>query len=575
MKNLIKQLSALTLAVLAIQAVSSPAQQAAQTNAPEDLSKMILTPKEPPTPRINGPKVFGVRPGNPFLFTIPATGNRPMTFAADKLPAGLKLDPKTGLITGVLKDKGEHTVVLHAKNSLGEAKRDLKIVAGSTIGLTPALGWNSWNCFGPAVTAENVQAAADAMVAKGLVNHGWIYINTDDYWEQNPRGMARDPSLGGPGRDAEGRIVPNPRFPDMKGLVDHIHGLGLKAGIYSGPGPTTCGGCIASYQHEAQDVKSYTDWGFDYLKYDWCSYSQIANAEATARFAATNTAPPVTNTVAAVTDTNQPGGTNAPARRGGRGRGGPPLIHDEHVKPYRLMGELLTKAPRDMIFSLCQYGNDKVWEWGAEVDGNSWRTTGDITDNWGSLSRNGFRLGGHEKYVSPGHFDDPDMLIVGTLSVASGRNLHPTRLTADEQYTHISLWCLLASPLLIGCDMTKLDDFTLNLLCNDEVLDVDQDPLGRQASRIVQDTEKLVEIWAKPMEDGSRAVGLFNRSEEDTTITVKWADFANSPMTDLKVSGKQAVRDLWRQKDLGTSDGEFSAKVPKHGVVLVKLSPAK
>ena len=167
------------------------------------------------------------------------------------------------------------------------------------------------------------------------------------------------------------------------------------------------------------------------------------------------------------------------------------------------------------------------------------------------------------------------MLIVGVLSVASGRNLHPTRLTADEQYTHISLWCLLASPLLIGCDMTQLDDFTLNLLCNDEVLDVDQDPLGRQASRIVQDTEKHIEIWAKPMEDGSRAVGFFNRSEEDTNITVKWSDFTNSPMTDLKVSGKQTVRDLWRQKDIGAADGEFTAKVPKHGVVLVKIKPAK
>jgi alpha-galactosidase len=570
MKNPIGKTSALAFGVLALSfnAAFAQTQTPASTNAPEDLSQKILTPKPAPAPRINGPKVFGVRPGNPFLFTVAASGERPMTFAADGLPQGLQLDPKTGLITGVLKDKGEHKVTLRAKNSLGEAKREFKIVAGSQIGLTPALGWNSWNCFGPAVTAEKVQAAADAMAAKGLINHGWSYINIDDYWEQNPGRMANDPTLGGPGRDANGKIVPNPRFPDMKGLVDHIHGLGLKAGIYSGPGPTTCGGCLASYQHEQQDVDSYVEWGFDYLKYDWCSYSRIAAQEAQARFDATNTAPRITNTEATAT------GTNTTGRRG-RGRGGPPLVHAEHVKPYQLIGDILVKAPRDIIHSLCQYGNDNVWEWGTQVHGNSWRTTGDISDNWRSLTLNGFRLGGHEKYVGPGHFDDPDMLIVGVLSVASGRNLHPTRLTADEQYTHISLWCLLASPLLIGCDMTQLDDFTINLLCNDEVLEVDQDPLGRQASRIVQDTEKLIEIWAKPMEDGSRAVGLFNRSEEDTTITVKWSDFTNSPMTDLKVSGKQMARDLWRQKDIGTSDNEFSAKVPRHGVVLVKLSPAK
>jgi alpha-galactosidase len=237
------------------------------------------------------------------------------------------------------------------------------------------------------------------------------------------------------------------------------------------------------------------------------------------------------------------------------------------MKPYQVMRAALDKVPRDIIFSLCQYGMGNVWEWGAEVGGNSWRTTGDITDNWRSLSGNGFRLGGHEQYVGPGHFDDPDMLIVGTLAVASGRNLHPTRLTPNEQYTHISLWCLLTSPLLIGCDMSRLDDFTLNLLSNDEVLEVDQDPLCRQASRIMQDTNNLVEIWAKPMEDGSKVVGLFNRSESKTNMMVKWYD--------LGLTGKQRVRDLWRQKDLGNFSDQFEAPVPRHGVVLVRIWPAK
>jgi alpha-galactosidase len=227
------------------------------------------------------------------------------------------------------------------------------------------------------------------------------------------------------------------------------------------------------------------------------------------------------------------------------------------------MRAALDKAPRDILFSLCQYGSGNVWEWGADVGGNSWRTTGDIVDTWASLSRIGFRQAGHEKYAGPGHFNDPDMLVVG--KVGWGPQLHPTRLTPNEQYTHISLWCLLASPLLIGCDMTQLDDFTLNLLTNDEVLEVNQDPLGRQAAPVAQ--HGVLEVWAKEMEDGSRVVGLFNRGETNAVVTAKWSD--------IGVRGNQWARDLWRQVDLGTYENQFEASVPRHGVVLVKLSAAK
>lgn len=478
---------------------------------------VILTPKPSPKPQINGARVFGVRPGNPFQYTIATTGDRPMTFSATRLPKGLKLDAKTGIITGSLQKKGEYVVTLRARNALGRTERKLKIVCGPQIGLTPALGWNSWNCFAGAVTAERVRAAADAMVSSGLINHGWTYINIDDYWEVKPK-ATNDPTLQGPERDDQGRIVPNPRFPDMKGLTDYVHALGLKIGLYSSPGPLTCGGCIGSYKHEEQDARQYGEWGFDYLKYDWCSYGQIAPKD--------------------------------PNRA-------------DLMKPYLVMRAALDKAPRDIIFSLCQYGMGNVWEWGAEVGGNSWRTTGDITDTWASLSGIGFRQGGHEKYVGPGHFDDPDMLIVG--KVGWGPNLRPTRLTPNEQYTHISLWCLLCSPLLIGCDMTQLDAFTLNLLTNDEVLEVNQDPLGRQASRVGKDG--LLEVWAKDMEDGSKAVGLFNRSEFEAPIKVAWQT--------LGIKGKQRVRDLWRQKDLGVFTDQFETKVPRHGVVLVRIARAK
>jgi alpha-galactosidase len=486
---------------------------------------VVLTPKAARTPRINSAKVFGVRPGHPFLFTIAATGDRPMTFSAQGLPDGLQLDATSGRITGMLKEKGEHVVTLTAKNARGEAQQKFKIISGSQIGLTPAMGWNSWNCFASAVTADKVKAAADAMVKSSLIDHGWTYINIDDYWEVKPSATS-DPTLQGPARDAQGRIVPNPRFPDMKNLTDYVHDKGLKIGLYSSPGPLTCGRCIGSYEHEDQDAQQYADWGFDYLKYDWCSYSEVVREHMPNESLNNYTLPTL-------------------------------------QKPYQIMREALDKAPRDILFSFCQYGMGDVWKWGAEIGGNSWRTTGDIRDTWGSMSSIGFGQAGHEPYAGPGHFNDPDMLVVGM--VGWGPRLHPTHLSPNEQYTHISLWCLLDSPLLIGCDMTQLDDFTLGLLTNDEVLGVNQDPLGKQAGRVAKNGD--LEVWAKDMEDGSKAVGLFNRGKAETKVTASWSD--------LGLTGKQKVRNLWSQKDLGNFKEKFEASVPKHGVVLVRIWPAK
>ena len=460
---------------------------------------IALTPKESPKPRINGAKVFGVRPGSPFLFTIPATGQRPMSFAAEKLPAGLTLDADTGHITGVVKERGTHEVTLKAKNALGTTQRPFRIVCGDTIALTPPMGWNSWNCFGCDVSEAKVRAAADAMVASGLINHGWTYINIDDCWEA--------------GRDSEGKVLSNEKFPDMKALTDYVHSKGLKIGLYSSPGPKTCAGHEGSYRHEEQDARRYAEWGFDYLKYDWCSYGDIE----------------------------------------------PHPDHAALLKPYQVMRAALDQIPRDIVFSLCQYGMGNVWEWGAQVGGNCWRTTGDISDSWSSMSGIGFGQTGHEKFAGPGHWNDPDMLVVGYVGWSA--NVRPTRLTPNEQYTHISLWCLLCSPLLIGCDMTKLDDFTANLLTNDEVLEVSQDPLGRQAARVSKDDAR--EVWAKDLADGSKAVGLFNAGEEESSLSVKWAD--------LGLSGKHLVRDLWRLKDLGKFKEGFHTSVPRHGVVLIKV----
>lgn len=509
---------------------------APEAASPPHEPEVILTPKPSPKPRINGAKIFGVRPGSPFLFTIPATGERPMTFSADHLPKGLQLNPHNGRMTGRLEKTGTYIVTLHAKNALGKAQEHFKIVCGSQIGLTPAMGWNSWNCFASAVTEKDIKAAAEEMVKSGLINHGWTYVNIDDFWQVNPH-RPNDPTLQGPERDAAGNIVPNPRFPDMKGLAAYVHSLGLKIGLYSSPGPWTCGGCVGSFDHELLDARQYAKWGFDYLKYDWCSYRPALESHRKLSKAFVST---LTNWINSFPESER-----------------------NFVRPYAIMRAALNRVHRDIIFSLCQYGMGDVWKWGAQVGGNSWRTCGDIRDTWSSMTANGFGEAGLAKYAGPGHFNDPDMLVVGW--VGWGPNLHPTHLTPNEQYTHISLWCLLSAPLLIGCDLTRLDPFTLNLLDNDEVLAVDQDSLGQEASRVADNG--VTQVWAKDMADGSKAVGLFNLSLLSAKVDAKWSD--------LGLTGKQRVRDLWRQKNLGVFTNHFEATIPPHGVVLVRIWPVK
>ncbi len=340
---------------------------------------IVLTPIAPPAPRINGPAVVGVRTGHPFFYHIPVSGSRPMTFTTAPLPDGLMFDSERGEITGALETAGKFSVTLTVKNSEGAATRQLEVVAGDDIALTPPLGWNSWNCFAQAVDDAKIRAAADAMVRSGLIDHGWTYINIDDCWEGK--------------RDANGMIQSNEKFPDMKALADYVHSKGLKIGLYSSPGPKTCAGYTASWQHESQDAQQYANWGFDYLKYDWCSYSEVDDK-------------------------------SLPDRQ-------------RLMKPYQVMDAALRKQDRDIVFSLCQYGMGDVWKWGAEVGGNCWRTTGDISDSWSSMAGIGFAQNGHEKYAGPGHWNDPDMLVVGKVGWG---HLHPHAISRhSEQYTHVSL----------------------------------------------------------------------------------------------------------------------------------------
>jgi alpha-galactosidase len=495
----------------------------------------ILTPKPSAKPKINSASVFGVRPGSPFQFRIPATGDRPMTFLVTGLPQGLKLDQKTGLITGKLVKSGTYVIQLKAKNAKGIAEKSLRIICGDKIALTPPMGWNSWNCFAQEVSGEKVKRAAEVMVKTGLVNHGWNYVNIDDYWQNNRD--SKDPSQQGKFRDEAGNIVPNKRFGDMKSLTDYVHGLGLKIGIYSSPGPWTCGGCAGSYGYERQDAESYAKWGFDYLKYDWCSYGGVLNG---------------------IPD-NDPNKVISISYNGG-------YQLSTAVKPYKIMGDYIRQQPRDIVFSLCQYGMSDVWKWGDSVGGNSWRTTNDITDNWSNVKSIALAHDQSAAWAKPGNWNDPDMLVVGTVGWGSP---HPSMLKPDEQYLHVSLWSLFSAPLLIGCDMEKLDAFTLNLLTNDEVIAVDQDALGKQATCV--QTIGDLRIYVKELEDGSRVAGFCNFGLEKVDISYK-------DLKKLGISGKQKVRDLWRQKDITTihADKEaLSVKVPVHGVTLYKFTPVK
>lgn len=479
--------------------------------------KVILTPKPSPAPRINGPRVYGCRPSRPFLFRIPTTGERPIQFSARGLPSTLLLNPETGIITGVAPPRGEYKVVLKARNARGRVARDFKIVSGDTLALTPPMGWNHWYTHYDRITDTLMRQAADVMVRSGMADVGYQYVSIDDCWMNAPK--QNDPLRIGPGRDAQGNILPNRHFPDMKSMTAYIHAYGLKAGIYTSPGPFTCAGFTGTYQHEEQDARQFADWGFDFLKYDWCSYSQIAKGN---------------------------------------------LGLADYQKPYRLMGRILQQQKRDIVLNLCQYGMGNVWEWGAEVGGHCWRTADDLGFALDRIFEVALKNAEHGSWSRPGSWNDPDYIQIGYIGNARGMGMpQPCPITPNEQYAFLSMWALMAAPLFYSGDMNQLDEFTLNVLCNPEVIEVDQDPLGRCARVITQESGTF--LMVKDLEDGSLAVGLCNPGEFPATMRASWES--------IGCKGRRKVRDLWRQQDLGVFRDEFSAAVPRHGVVLVRIKP--
>jgi len=353
---------------------------------------------------------------------------------------------------------------------------------------TPPMGWNSWNKFADAVNDVDVRAMADALVATGLRDAGYTYINIDDTWEGR--------------RDAQGNIRANAKFPDMHALADYVHAKGLKLGIYSSPGPKTCAGYEGSYLHEAQDARTYAAWGVDYLKYDWCSGGLVYAAK-------------------------------------------------EMPQAYEKMALALRATGRPIVFSICQYGELDVQSWGAAAGGNLWRTTGDISDHYDAMARNGFSQFALHGIAGPGHWTDPDMLEVGNGG-----------MTAAEYRTHMSLWAMLAAPLLAGNDLRAMTPEVHDILANREVIAVDQDKLGTQGWRVWQSGP--LEIWKRPLAGGSYAVAVFNQGTTAAKVAVRWSD--------LRMLHPRSLRDLWAHRDLGSATQECLASVEPRGVVLLRAS---
>ncbi len=414
-------------------------------------------------PVFHGAKVVGNYPNTDFLFTVPATGERPIIFSAENLPTGLKLDEATGIISGKAGSKGTYTVKIKAFNAKGQSTEELKIEVGDLLCLTPPMGWNSWNVFTRDIDEKMLLEMADAMVSTGMRDLGYQYINIDDFWHADTRD-----SLGNP--------VANPsKFPHgIKYIADYVHAKGLKLGIYSCAGNMTCGRCFGGYEHEEIDAKKYAEWGVDLLKYDYC-YAPW---------------------------------TRKPAK-----------------ERYTAMGTALRNSGRSIVFSVCEWGIRKPWLWAHQTGGSYWRTTPDIFDSWHSGSpwqmsvmeivRRNQKLA---KYAGPGHWNDPDMLIVGNYGKgkATSASGHFKGMTDTEYRSHMALWCMFSSPLLTSCDLRGMNEATYNILMDTQLLQINQDEMGEQAKLVA--VQKGVRLYKKNLTGNRQALMLFNTTANVVTV---------------------------------------------------------
>ncbi len=359
----------------------------------------------------------------------------------------------------------------------------------ATLALTPPMGWNSWNAFRLDITDKIILAQAQAMVKTGMKAAGYEYVVIDGGWE-------------GP-HDAKGIFHSDPdRFPDMKKLCDDIHALGLKVGIHTSPGPQTCSHREASYGHETQDAQTFADWGIDFIKYDWCSAGAVYKL-------------------------------------------------DQMQAAYKKWHDAMQATGRPMLYSLCQYGMQNVWRWGADVGGQMWRTTGDLQDNYFQMITVASAQQGLEEFAGPGHWNDPDMLEVGNKG-----------MDAAASRAQMTLWCILAAPLFAGNDLTKMTPETVELLTNAQLIAIDQDAAGIQGRRIWQ--EGPLQIWAKPLHDHSTALAVISIGSHPMTVTVD--------LKDLNLPDEVQLRDLWQNKDLGPIHKTLTVPLGRHGAAMLKVT---
>jgi len=380
--------------------------------------------------------------------------------------------------------------------------------ASAQVAQTPPMGWNSWNFFAERVTDKDIRAAADQLVATGMKDAGYVYVNIDDTWEAE--------------RDSTGLLHTNSKFPDMKALADYVHSKGLKIGIYSGPGTKTCGGYAASLGHEEQDAQMYADWGFDYLKYDLCSF------------------------IPDVMEKQAPNDKAAQMK----------LMIAAYEKMGKALKAATAKTGRPIVFSLCQYGWDSPWEWAPALGGNLWRTTGDVEAKWQSIYDIVSQQSGLESYAGPGHWNDPDMLEVGN-----------GKLTLAENRSHFTWWAILASPLLAGNDLPNMKPEIKAILTNKDAIAINQDALGKQGKKAYSDGE--VEVWTRELKGGGLAIAVVNVGS-DRVATHPF----HLSLSRLGLHGSQTGKDIWGDKQITLTE-KMPIELEHHDVLFVRLDHAK
>ena len=501
--------------------------------------KEILTPLPAKTPRINGPKIYGARPARDFLYRIPCQGERPIHFTIGKLPETLTIDSK-GIITGMSpQKKGTYRMIITATNKYGTTTRDFKIVVGDKLCLTPPTGWNSWGGQMINVSDKDMRKAADVFDHRGLADVGFQYLGIDDCWMRLNQDMFDNQSEGnkkkhrsydyegtgtiGVVRDNKGSILPNGKFPDMKAMTDYFHALGLKVGIYSGPGAKTCQRWEASYGHERADADQYAKWGFDLLKYDMCSGSEVYQ------------------------------------------------IMKDRISGFsqkdfwRPMAEYIQVQDRDMVFNLCQYGKEDPWTWAPSLNIQSWRTGGDLNHHVDQYFKEALRIAiDLRAYSKPGQWNDPDFMYIHRIKNVGNMNAPSVEiaLNTNQRYQYVTLWSIICAPFFFSTDITAIDDFTIGLLSNPEVMNINQDERGHVAEVFRNENNEVVMV--KNLDNGNKVLAIFNRDHQnEKIIKLNW--------NEINLWGVQEVFDVWREKDLGQIKEAIQVRLSPDGVALFTL----